>query len=108
MARSKKGQNRNIVDPDTVEILEGVEPPPILRESKYPWANLLQDPSKSFFVPCNSEEEARQKRTGIQSSGRHYVEMREAPLVAVSRVIRHKDRWGVGNWLLPLEEEEEE
>lgn len=85
---------------DSFTIEAGVEIPPIVRESQYPWEVIAEgDPGQlSFFVACNSEDHAEKRRSPIQSSGRNYYVKRKINRSAVSRVVQENGVWGVRSW----------
>jgi len=92
------------------EIRTGREIPPVVHESKYPWGELAtafeKDPEAhpSFFLPCDSQEDANSKRSAIQGSGRNYYTKRRMPYTSISRVIEEDGVWGIESWCVPSTE----
>jgi hypothetical protein len=82
------------------QIRSGHEIPPMVKESVYPWGMLLEgEPGTlSFFVPCDSQEDAESRRSPIQSSGNNYYSKRRIPRRAVSRIVSEGEVIGVESW----------
>lgn len=102
----KSGKERNIVDRESITMEDNLEIPPSLKKSKYPWAELAAEKpkSKSFLVPCDSEEEARSMRTSVYASGKNYLEARKIPLSPIVRTIEKDEEWFVAAWVAEIEE----
>jgi hypothetical protein len=98
VAAPKKVTRENVREGYTLQ--EGMEIPPIVKESIYPWGALLEkDPGVlSFFVACGSAEEAEGRRSPIQSSGNNYYSKRRIPRTAVSRIVEEDGQTGVRSW----------
>jgi len=92
------------------QIRTGREIPPVVHESKYPWGELAQaferdsEDHPSFFLPCDSQDQANSRRSAIQGSGRHYYTMRRMPYTVLSRVVEEDGVFGVESWIVPSTE----
>jgi hypothetical protein len=97
---------RTPIDTSGIVFESGVAIPPQVKASKYPWAQLLGEAGKTFFIPVGTEEEAETARNSIQSSGRNYYSKRELPFRAICRAMPSTDgTWGVRAWAVAQKEE---
>jgi hypothetical protein len=83
-----------------ISIGEDLEIPPMVKESKYPWAELgkAEPKEKYFFVGCENQEEADTLRSSVYSSGRNYFLKRKIARIPIVRVMETDGRWGVAAW----------
>ncbi len=106
----QENQDRYIVDADDIVLEKGVDIPPRLYGSKYPWDQLaMSDPDElhNFFVPFPDEDTANRLRVSIHSSGRAFFQARGIPLGPVTRTVEDDEKgWGVRAWARPIEEAE--
>lgn len=98
---------RNITFVDTPP-----EVPPILGTSIYPWDKLAEYRpfEKSFFVECESKDDADTLRQSVYASGRVYYQKRKIERRPVVRVMEFGDpkQFGVMAWCNLDEGEDEE
>ena len=118
MSQEQAVAERNVIDASSIIMHTGVEIPPIVRESKYPWGQLVVESTTSpesmpsFSVPIGSYDDARTSRTSIHASGKNYLDNRGLPLKVITRVLSLDGgvSYSVMSWVVPqtLEVEEEE
>lgn len=113
MAKQEQDQavSKNVIDSATIQLEEGVGIPAQVKESKYPWHELIQgsdvppEKRKNFFVPCANEDEAKTTRPSIHSSGTNYYAKRGLPLKPITRVMQNNaGAWGIRAWAAPRAE----
>ena len=87
--KSKKVHEKNRVSTDAIVMGSGNTVPKMLKESKYPWAALLDgEPGElDFTIPMPSYEQAVGSRVSVQSSGRQYYGQRGISRRAVVRIV---------------------
>lgn len=104
-AESTPRKQRNITFNDTP-----MDVPPLVKESIYPWDKLADAKPlmTSFFVECDSKEEADTLRQSVYASGRTFYQKRGIQLRPVVRVLQMGDKWGVNAWATIDEGEDEE
>ena len=96
------------------DIETGIDQPPRVKESIYPWAAMAEAAQKkkgnpvSFFIPCEDQAHAVGSRTGIQSSGRSYYQKRGQNFTVSSSAMQNGDTWGVRSWVAAIPEDEED
>ena len=93
------------------DIETGIDQPPRVKESIYPWAAMAEAAMKkpvSFFIPCEDQAHAVGSRTGIQSSGRAYYQKRGQSFSVSSSAMQDGDTWGVRSWVTATPEDEED
>lgn len=91
MAGKKKAveaPTRHQVDTSKIQIGSGNAIPRMLKESKYPWAALLEGaPGELDFTIPMSQDDAEKLRVSVQTSGRSYYSARGIARRAVVRVV---------------------
>lgn len=96
-------KEKNIVDVENITLGSGMTPPPLLKESKYPWDQLANKPysegakdAAHFSVGFENKEDAVAARTSIFTSGRNYYQNRNMELIPVVRVMKGDEgEWSV-------------
>lgn len=85
----------------TISTGEGLEIPPLVKKSKYPWDFLAANKpaEKNFFVECENQAESDKLKSSVYSSGRQYYLKRKINRIPVVRSMKNKAGiWGVAAW----------
>jgi len=85
-----------------ISLGEGLELPPVLKKSKYPWDKIQprpddkeDAPARHFFVGCDDEQEATRLRSSVQAAGTNYYSKRRLDFVPLCRAMKLDGKWGV-------------
>lgn len=83
----------------TITLGSGLDVPPILRSSIYPWEDLINstEENPNFFVACSSQAEAVTLRGSVQQSGKAYFSNRKVAVAVVTRAME-RGKTGSGDW----------
>lgn len=96
-AAKKSKAERKPIDVSEIEVGQGYELPPRLRDSKYPWQTLADGtlyPDKNFTyfsIPFEDKAEAEQARSSIYASGRQFFLKRKLEMIPIVRVVVNED-----------------